>query len=95
MTIFYSKEPIYRQTNDILSANVHLTPTETGKNSIEKALFFVQKKISFCTKNKNSSRQNRQNFACFQKKALLPFPYTGSRHKPAVKGVKGKKRYFF
>jgi len=44
MTIFYSKEPIYRQTNDILSANVHLTPTETGKNSIEKALFFVQKK---------------------------------------------------
>lgn len=44
MTVFYSKEPIYRQTNDILSANVYLTPTETGKNSIEKALFFVQKK---------------------------------------------------
>lgn len=43
MTVFYSKETIYRRTYDILSANVYLTPTETGKNSIEKALFFVQK----------------------------------------------------
>ena len=43
MTIFYSKETIYRRTYDILSANVYFTPTGTGKNSIEKALFFVQK----------------------------------------------------
>lgn len=47
MTVFYSKEPIYRQTNDILSANVYLTPTETGKNSIEKALFLYEKTMYF------------------------------------------------
>lgn len=43
MTVFYSKETIYKRTYDILSANVHLTPVETGKNTIEKALFFVQR----------------------------------------------------
>lgn len=73
MTVFYSKEPIYRQTNDILSANVYLTPTETRKNSIEKALFLYKKNKFLYKKIKIPPDKTDKTLPAYKRKPSSPF----------------------